>query len=75
MWFSTKKVFESAERLGSGIINGKLITPYTYEDKTYNFVGFYSLNTVRYLTADIACGLYSFTIVPLYDTLGEEAME
>lgn len=39
------------------------------------FIGFYSINTVRLITADISCGIYNYTIIPLYDTLGEEAFE
>lgn len=27
------------------------------------------------LTADIACGIYDYCIIPLYDTLGEASME
>lgn len=38
-------------------------------------MGIYSINTVRYLTIDIACGIYNITSVPIYDTLGEEAID
>lgn len=35
-------------------------------------VGFYSSNNFNYFIADIACGMYNFTAVPIYDTHGEE---
>ena len=41
----------------------------------FQFIGMYSVNTVRLLTADIACGIYNYCIIPIYDTLGEESME
>ena len=34
----------------------------------------YSKNTARLLTADIACGIYNYCIVPICETLGEESM-
>lgn len=40
-----------------------------------NCVGFYSLNTVRMLTADISCGIYDYAVIPLYNTLGEESID
>lgn len=36
-------------------------------------VGVYSKNCLEYLTLDVACCFYGLTIVPIYDTLGEEA--
>jgi long-subunit acyl-CoA synthetase (AMP-forming) len=38
-------------------------------------VDVYSGNSVPYVQLDIACALYGFTTVPIYETLGEEATE
>lgn len=46
-----------------------------WENLELSCVGLYSINTVRMLTADIACALYNLAIVPLYDTLGAEAID
>lgn len=74
-WYTTEKVFDTAEKFGSGLINLGLVEPINEWNKlTLQFVGFYSINTVRLLTADIACGIFNLTIIPLYDTLGEESM-
>ena len=59
---------------GSGLINKNLVKSIN-EWKNYNlkFIGIYSKNTANYLIADIGLCLYGITIVPIYDTLGEEA--
>lgn len=44
-----------------------------WQNINFKFIGIYSKNTVRYLTIDIACGIYGITSIPIYDTLGEEA--
>ena len=46
-----------------------------WNNMTLSFIGIYSKNTVRYFIADIACGIQNITIIPIYDTLGEEATE
>lgn len=44
-----------------------------WNDYSLRFVGIYSKNTVNYLISDVACVCYGLTVVPIYDTLGEEA--
>lgn len=38
------------------------------------FAGIYSVNSVNYLLADFACLLMGISIVPIYDTLGDQAI-
>ena len=75
-WFSAEKVFDTAKKLGSGLINLDLLgVNEEWNNLSLKFVGIYSKNSVRYATLDIACGIYGLTSVPIYDTLGEEATE
>ena len=73
-WFTVKQIFETAEKVGSGLINLDIVE----ENNDWNkyklkFVGVYSKNSIRYSVFDIACGIYNFTAIPIYDTLGAEA--
>lgn len=73
-WYSNKHCFDLAEKVGSGIINMDMCEEITeYRNMTLKFVGFYSKNTVNFLLSEIACIIYGITIIPIYDTLGEEA--
>ena len=75
-WYSAKKIYGSAEKLGSGMRNLGLIEKINeWNNMDMEFVGMYSINTVRLLTADISCGIYNYCIIPIYDTLGEESIE
>ncbi|CAL8094637.1 unnamed protein product [Calicophoron daubneyi] len=40
-----------------------------------NFVGIYGRNSVPWVVAQQACASYGYTFVPLYDTLGQDAMQ
>lgn len=73
-WLTNKETIEKSEAVGSGIINLDLTDPSTpWENKTFNFIGIYSKNTINYLICDLACTMYDFTLIPIYDTLGEDA--
>lgn len=37
------------------------------------FIGIYAKTSLNFHLVDIACTLYGITIIPIYDTLGEEA--
>lgn len=75
-WLTNQQVIEKAEKLGTGILQNNLVKEIN-EWKNYNlkFLGIYSKNNINYLLTDIACCLYGITIIPIYDTLGEEATE
>ncbi|XP_033852342.3 long-chain-fatty-acid--CoA ligase 1 [Acipenser ruthenus] len=67
-WISYKEVSDQAEFLGSGLLHrGCLPSP-------DQFIGVFAQNRPEWVVAELACYTYSMTVVPLYDTLGEEAM-
>jgi long-chain acyl-CoA synthetase len=71
---SYREVFRKAEAFGSALKNLDLVgLNNDVEDLPLKFVGFYTKTTYESFIADIGCCLYDFTIVPLYDTLGEKA--
>jgi long-chain acyl-CoA synthetase len=68
-WVSYKDASERITNLGSGMIQMGLAPG----QKT--FVGIYSGNRVDWVIAEQVCNHYSMVSVPLYDTLGDEAIE
>lgn len=73
-WFTVEKVFETATKIGSGLINLDIVGENKdWKNYKLNFIGIYSKNSIRYCVVDIACGIYNLTSVPIYDTLGAEA--
>lgn len=41
--------------------------------QSLRFAGIYGQNSINYVLVDLACMLTGVTVVPIYDTLGEEA--
>ena len=73
-YITNGELLEEAEKIGSGMISLESAP----EVKEWNNLslccaGIYAKNSYEYLQFDIACTLYGITIVPIYDTLGEEA--
>lgn len=78
----TKKTFNTtyaqyrndAETFGKGVLELQA-SELRSEFRDYNlrFMGIYAGNSYRYLVQELACILYKFVSVPIYDTLGEEA--
>ncbi|KAK1154068.1 long-chain-fatty-acid--CoA ligase 1 [Acipenser oxyrinchus oxyrinchus] len=67
-WISYKEVSDQAEFFGSGLLHrGCLPSP-------DQFIGIFAQNRPEWVVAELACYTYSMAVVPLYDTLGEEAM-
>ncbi|XP_040293319.1 long-chain-fatty-acid--CoA ligase 5 [Bufo bufo] len=67
-WITYKQVVDRAEHLGSGFIHkGCKASP-------EQFIGVFSQNRPEVVIADLACFTYSMVVVPLYDTLGPEAI-
>ncbi|XP_030058592.1 long-chain-fatty-acid--CoA ligase 5 [Microcaecilia unicolor] len=67
-WLSYKQVSDRAELLGSGLIHkGCQPSPSQY-------VGIFAQNRPEWVIAEFACYTYSMVCVPLYDTLGPEAI-
>uniref|UniRef100_A0AAQ4PYX2 Arachidonate--CoA ligase n=1 Tax=Gasterosteus aculeatus aculeatus TaxID=481459 RepID=A0AAQ4PYX2_GASAC len=67
-WISYAEVFEQAQLLGSGLL-AKGCQP-----NSQQFVGIFAQNRPEWIISELACYTYSMAVVPLYDTLGLEAM-
>ena len=78
----TKKTFNTtyaeykkdSETFGKGVLELQNTT-WREEFRNYKlrFMGIYAGNSYRYLVQEMACIMYNYVSVPIYDTLGEEA--
>ncbi|KAG7281283.1 hypothetical protein CRUP_030966 [Coryphaenoides rupestris] len=67
-WIAYSEVAEQAQVLGSGLLaRGCQPSP-------QQFVGIYAQNRPEWTISELACYTYSMAVVPLYETLGVEAM-
>ncbi|KAM5271627.1 long-chain-fatty-acid--CoA ligase 5 [Ctenodactylus gundi] len=67
-WLSYKQVSDRAEYLGSCLLHkGQKASP-------DQFVGIFAQNRPEWVISEMACYTYSMVAVPLYDTLGTEAI-
>ena len=65
---------KDAEEIGSGLIHLNLAPEINeWNNLKLNLFGIYAKHSMEYIKVDIACTLYGITVVPVYDTLGEEA--
>jgi len=69
------ETFEISKKVGSAIFNLDLAPIYQEQGVDYRFVALYAKNREEWIQVDIACSLYGITSLPLYDTLGEEALK
>ncbi|XP_043559328.1 long-chain-fatty-acid--CoA ligase 6-like isoform X2 [Chiloscyllium plagiosum] len=67
-WLSYKEVANRAENLGSGLLQKNC------RSSPDQFIGVFAQNRPEWIIAELACYTYSMVIVPLYDTLGPEAI-
>ncbi|CAI9178120.1 unnamed protein product [Rangifer tarandus platyrhynchus] len=67
-WLSYKQVSDRAEYLGSCLLHKG------YKPSQDSFVGIFSQNRPEWVISEFACYTYSMVAVPLYDTLGAEAV-
>ncbi|KAF7203979.1 long-chain-fatty-acid--CoA ligase 5 [Nothobranchius furzeri] len=67
-WLKYKQVSDRAEFLGSGLLHKGL------KPNTDSFVGIFAQNRPEWIIGELACYTYSMVAVPLYDTLGPEAL-
>ena len=75
VWKSYDECVALATRLGSGILRKGLAPAIKeYKDLELKFVGIFSKNCEEYVISDMACALYGIVSVPIYDTLGPQAM-
>ncbi|EAS01565.1 AMP-binding enzyme family protein (macronuclear) [Tetrahymena thermophila SB210] len=82
-----EQVYEKAVAIGSSLQNMNLLKitneykNFKYYDKsdrhfdgTLKLVGIYAKNRAEWTICDMANGLYGYTMIPLYDTLGPESV-
>ncbi|XP_061491980.1 long-chain-fatty-acid--CoA ligase 5 [Rhineura floridana] len=67
-WLSYQQVLDRAEYLGSGLLH-KGCKP-----SSDQFIGIFAQNRPEWIISELACYTYSMVVVPLYDTLGPEAI-
>ncbi|NP_001166574.1 long-chain-fatty-acid--CoA ligase 5 [Cavia porcellus] len=67
-WLSYKEVSDRAEYLGSCLLH-KGCKP-----SPDQFIGIFAQNRPEWVISEFACYSYSMVVVPLYDTLGEDAI-
>ncbi|KAI5103341.1 long-chain-fatty-acid--CoA ligase 5, partial [Silurus meridionalis] len=67
-WLKYKQVSDRAEYLGSGLLHKGL------EPSPKSFIGIFAQNRPEWIISELACYTYSMVAVPLYDTLGPEAL-
>ncbi|KAM4636503.1 long-chain-fatty-acid--CoA ligase 5 [Discoglossus pictus] len=67
-WLTYRQVVDRAEHLGSALIHKG------FKASPEQFIGIFSQNRPEGVIAELACYTYSMVVVPLYDTLGPEAI-
>ncbi|KAK5851164.1 hypothetical protein PBY51_001980 [Eleginops maclovinus] len=67
-WLKYKQVSDRAEHLGSGLLHKGL------KPNSDTFIGIFAQNRPEWIIGELACYTYSMVAVPLYDTLGPEAL-
>lgn len=70
-WFTYNEIVEKVDNLGSGLVHLDLLKP---NDLGHRLVGIYGKNRWEWSTTQHAAFSYGAAIVPLYDTLGAEAV-
>ena len=75
-WQSYEVIFELGTAFGSGLMAKNLVPSIKeHHDEEFRFLGVYSRNRAEYMVADYAGIFYGFTQIPIYDTLGPQAMD
>ena len=75
-WYTKQEVKQMAEALGSGFMSRSLYNVNEeWEGRHMKMAAVYSKNNPQYLIMDIGLTMQGITSVPIYDTLGEEAIE
>ncbi|XP_026215437.1 long-chain-fatty-acid--CoA ligase 1a [Anabas testudineus] len=67
-WQSYREVADRAENIGSALLHRG------HSHTGDKFIGIFSQNRPEWTIAELACYTYSMVVVPLYDTLGTEAI-
>ncbi|KAM8843443.1 long-chain-fatty-acid--CoA ligase 1a isoform 1-T1 [Synchiropus picturatus] len=67
-WQTYQEVADRAERVGSALLHRG------HSQSGDKFIGIFSQNRPEWTICELACYTYSLVAVPLYDTLGDEAI-
>jgi len=67
-YISYREVYERAQRVGSSLLK-KGVSP-----NEEGIVGIFAGNSIEWVVMEQACAMFSMVVVPLYDTLGTEAV-
>uniref|UniRef100_A0A8C2GBS1 Arachidonate--CoA ligase n=1 Tax=Cyprinus carpio TaxID=7962 RepID=A0A8C2GBS1_CYPCA len=67
-WLSYREVLSRAELLGSGLLSQGC------QSSPDQFIGVFAQNRPEWIISELACYTYSMVVVPLYDTLGPDAI-
>ncbi|XP_029374383.1 long-chain-fatty-acid--CoA ligase 6 isoform X3 [Echeneis naucrates] len=67
-WLSYREVTARAEHLGSGMLHQGC------QPNPNQFIGVFAQNRPEWIISELACYTYSMVVVPLYDTLGPDAI-
>ncbi|KAM4708501.1 long-chain-fatty-acid--CoA ligase 1 isoform 2-T2 [Discoglossus pictus] len=67
-WISYQEVSDRAEYVGSALLHRG------FKPSSDQFVGIFAQNRPEWVIAELGCYTYSMVAVPLYDTLGAEAI-
>ncbi|KAL2098073.1 hypothetical protein ACEWY4_007280 [Coilia grayii] len=68
-WLSYKEVQDMAENIGSALLHRG------HSQSGDKFIGIFAQNRPEWTVSELACYTYSLVAVPLYDTLGTEAID
>ncbi|KAF5900753.1 long-chain-fatty-acid--CoA ligase 1-like, partial [Clarias magur] len=68
-WLSYSEVSERAENLGSALLHKG------HSKSKNQYIGIFAQNRPEWTISELACYTYSLVSVPLYDTLGTEAID
>ncbi|XP_043911777.1 long-chain-fatty-acid--CoA ligase 5 [Protopterus annectens] len=67
-WLSYQQVVDRAQHLGSGLLKKGC------RAASEEFIGIFAQNRPEWIISELACYTYTMVAVPLYDTLGSEAV-
>ena len=69
-YITYEDMINQASQVASGIINLGLASE-PEEEHGFRFMGIFSRNRAEWTVSDVACALYGFVTIPIYDTLGD----
>lgn len=79
-WMTYREVEASALAIGTTLLRSGHVDPIEYDDEVYTpaqklrLLGVFSKNRVEWFVCEQAANAYAISLVPLYDTLGNDAL-